>query len=99
MNLAEVFFLIAATALPLLLGAAAALRRKSWWWAAAVGVVIAMVAMIAPQPEAGESRVEVGDLPFLVIVALWVVGLVWLTYYLALRLWVRRRDPRRLVAP
>ncbi len=42
--------------------------------------------MIAPQPEAGESRVAVADLPFLLIVALWVVGLVWLTYYLALRL-------------
>jgi hypothetical protein len=37
----------------------------------------------------------VGDLPFLLIVDLVVVGLVWLAYYLARRLWVRRREPRR----
>ena len=86
-------------ALPVLLGVAAALLRKAWWWAAALGVVIAMVAMIAPQPEAGESRVAAGDFPFLLIVTLWVVGLVWLSYYLALRFWVRRRDPRRSAAP
>jgi hypothetical protein len=84
-NLPEVFLLVAAVALPILLGVAAALLRKAWWWAAAVGVLIAMVAMIAPQPEAGESRVAVGDLPFLLIVDIWVIGLVWLTYYLALK--------------
>ncbi len=98
-NLPEVFLLVAAVALPILLGVAAALLRKAWWWAAAVGVLIAMVAMIAPQPEAGESRVAVGDIPFLLIVGIWVVGLVWLSNYLALKLWVRRRDPRRAAAP
>jgi hypothetical protein len=94
-NSAEVFLLVAAVALPILLGLAAALLRRAWWWAAALGVVIAMVAMIAPRPEAGESRIAAGDLPFLLVVGLWVVGLVGLTYYLAVRLWVRRRDPRR----
>jgi hypothetical protein len=98
-NVAEVFLLVAAVALPLLLGLTAALLRKPWWWAACLGVVIVMVAMIAPQPEPGESRVAVGDLPFLLVVALLVVGLVWLAYYLARRLWVRRREPRRAAAP
>ena len=84
--MAEVFLLVAIVPLPLLLGVAAALLKKPWWWAAALGVVIAMVVMIAPQPEAGESRVATGDIPFLLIVDVWVVGVVWLTNYLARRL-------------
>jgi hypothetical protein len=41
-----------------------------------LGVVMAMIAVIAPEPEAGESRLTSGDLPFLLMVALWVTGLV-----------------------
>ncbi len=98
-KLAELLLLITAVVLPPALGVAAALLRRAWWWAAALGVVIAMVAVIAPEPEAGESRVTPGDLPFLLAVALWVTGLVWLTNYLTLRFWVRRSEPRRAAAP
>jgi hypothetical protein len=99
MKLAEVFLLVAAVVLPPVLGVAAALLRKPWWWAAALAVVIAMVAMIAPQPEAGESRVTSGDLPFMLVVAVWVTGLSWLSNYVARRLWVRPSQPRRAAAP
>jgi predicted cobalt transporter CbtA len=90
---AEIFLLITTVVMPPALGIAAAILRKPWWWAAALGVVIAMIAVIAPEPEAGESRLTSGDLPFLLVVALWVTGLVWLANYLAIRLWVRRRPP------
>jgi hypothetical protein len=97
-KLAEVLLLITAVLLPPALGVAAALLRRAWWWAAMLGVVIAMVAVIAPEPEAGESRVTSGDLPFLLVVALWVISLVWLTNYLTVRFWVRRREPRSAAA-
>jgi hypothetical protein len=62
---AEVLLLITAVVLPPALGVAAALLRRVWWWAAALGVLIAMVAVIAPEPEAGQSCVTPGDLPLL----------------------------------
>ena len=74
---AEVILLITTLVMPLVLGIAAALLRKPWWWAAALGIVIAMIGVIAPEPEAGESRLTAGDLPFLLMVALWVTGLTW----------------------
>jgi hypothetical protein len=47
---AEVILLITTLVMPLVLGVAAALLRKPWWWAAALGVVIAMIGVIAPEP-------------------------------------------------
>ncbi|HET6654440.1 MAG TPA: hypothetical protein VFH10_17515 [Nocardioides sp.] len=90
MNLAEVLLLLALVVLPVVLGAWAALARRPWWWAAAASVVTALVAAIAPTPEAGESRVAAGDLVFLLVVALWVAGLAWLGFFLCRRLWGSR---------
>jgi uncharacterized membrane protein (UPF0136 family) len=92
-KVAEVFLLVSTVVMPLALGVAAALLRKPWWWAAALGVVIAMVAVIVPEPEAGESRLASGDIPFLLVVVLWVTSLVWLANYLVTKFWVRRRQP------
>ena len=90
MNLAEALLLVAAAVLPVVLGVAAALARRPWWWAAAAAVLLAASAMIAPQPEAGESRLAWGDMPFVLVVALFVAGLVWLSNLLARRLVARR---------
>ena len=57
-----------------------------------MAVVVAMVAMIAPEPEAGESRFAWGDLPFVLLVVLFVTGLAWLSHLIARRFLVRRRD-------
>lgn len=82
--------MVAAVVLSVGLGVAAALARRPWWWAAVVAVLVAAVAMIAPQPEAGESRLAWGDVPFVLVVALFVAGLVWLSNFLARRLVARR---------
>jgi hypothetical protein len=47
--------------------------------------VVFLVAALAPEPEEGESRLAVGDLGFLVVVALIVAGLTWLGAWLARR--------------
>ena len=91
MNVAELGLLLAAVVLPLILGVVAALMKRPWWWAAIVAVVVAMVAAIAPTPEPGEARLVAGDLPFLLIVAAVVSGLVWLGSFLTRRL-LRRSD-------
>jgi hypothetical protein len=96
---AEVILLITTLVMPLVLGIAAALLRKPWWWAAALGIVIAMIGVIAPAPEAGESRLTAGDLPFLLMVALWVTCLAWLANYLVVRLWIRPRQPGAATRP
>ena len=83
--MAEVLFVIAAFALPILAGAAARLLGRPWWWGALVAVVVMLVAAIAPEPEEGESRLVAGDLVFLLIVALVVAGLAWLGARLARR--------------
>jgi uncharacterized membrane protein YkvI len=81
--MAEVFFVLAALALPILAGAAARVLGRPWWWGAIVAVVVMLVAAIAPEPEEGESRLVAGDLVFLLIVALVVAGLAWLGARLA----------------
>ena len=91
MNVAELGLLLAAVVLPLILGVVAALMKRPWWWAAIVDVVVAMVAAIAPTPEPGEARLAAGDVPFLLIVAAVVSGLVWLGSFLTRRL-LRRSD-------
>lgn len=85
MNIAELGLLLAALVLPLMLGMVAALMKRPWWWAAIVAVLVAMVAAIAPTPEPGEARLVAGDIPFLLIVAAVVAGLVWLGWFLTCR--------------
>jgi uncharacterized membrane protein YkvI len=80
---AEVLFVLAAFALPILAGAAARLLGRPWWWGAILAIVFMLVAAIAPEPEEGESRLVAGDLVFLLIVALVVAGLAWLGARLA----------------
>jgi flagellar biogenesis protein FliO len=38
---------------------------------------VVVVAAIAPEPEEGESRVDGGDVGFLVVVVLFVAALTW----------------------
>ena len=86
MNLAETVLLVIVIALPLLLGAAAAMIRRPWWWAAVLALILALIAMIAPEPEPGESRLAVGDLPFVLAVCVVVVLLVLLGNLIGRRL-------------
>jgi hypothetical protein len=78
MNVAEVLLVVVVLALPLLLGAGAAMIRRPWWWAALVAVTLGFIAMVAPEPEPGESRLAAEDLGFVVLVLAVVVLIVWL---------------------
>ena len=49
-------------------------------------MVVVLAAAIAPEPEAGESRLRAGDVPFLLVVALIVTGIVLLGARVARRL-------------
>nr|WP_294692844.1 hypothetical protein [uncultured Friedmanniella sp.] len=89
MNFAEWLLLLAVVFLPLVLGAAAALARKPWWWAAVVAVVLAMAAMIAPEPEAGQARLAWGDVAFVLVISVFVTVLVWLSNFVVRKFWVR----------
>jgi hypothetical protein len=82
---AEALLLMAVIAIPVALGAAATYLRRPWWLAALGAIVVFLVAALAPEPEEGESRLAVGDLGFLVVVALIVAGLTWLGARLARR--------------
>jgi hypothetical protein len=94
MNAAEMSLVVAILLLPPALGVAAAVARKPWWWAAAAAVVLAMAAAIVPTPEPGESRLAVGDIPFLLVLAAWVTGLAVLGFTLTRRLRVERPGSR-----
>jgi hypothetical protein len=86
MNGAEVGLLLAVLVLPVLLGAWTGATGRPWWWAAAVCVVTLFVAAVAPEPEPGESRLVAGDLAFLLVVAAFVSGLVWVSAWVARRM-------------
>jgi hypothetical protein len=92
--MAEVLFLVAALAVPLVVGAATAYLDRPWWWGAVVAVVLALVAAVAPEPEEGESRLVAGDLVFLLLVALVVAGLTWVGAWAGRRLRQARSTPR-----
>jgi hypothetical protein len=75
---AEIVLLVAVVLVPLAVGAATSYLWRPWWWGAVLAVAVFLAAAIAPEPEAGESRIAAGDLVFLLVVALWVAGLTWL---------------------
>jgi hypothetical protein len=83
---AEIALVIAAFALPLLIGAVTVVLGRPWWWGAGAAIVVFLVAAIAPTPEEGESRLVLGDLVFLLVVALIVAGLTWVGAWMAGRL-------------
>jgi hypothetical protein len=91
MNVAEAVLLVVVIALPLVLGAVVAMIRRPWWWAAVLAVLIAFVAMVAPEPEPGESRLAVGDLGFILVVCAVVVVLVLLGNFVGRRFARNRR--------
>ena len=87
--MAEALLLVAVVAIPIALGVAATYLRRPWWLAALVAIAVFLIAALAPEPEEGESRLAVGDLGFLAVVALIVAGLTWLGA------WSARRFRRR----
>ena len=91
MSFAELLLLLTLLPLPIVLGMFAAYFQKPWWWAALVAVVLAMLATIAPTPEAGQPRVAAGDLLFLLVVALWAAAVAWAGWFLARRLLAGRQ--------
>ena len=92
--MADALLLLALVAVPLVVGAAVGYTQKPWWWAAAASVVVFVVAVLAPTPEEGESRVAAGDLGFLAVASLVVAALAWVGAALGRRL-ARRRGAVR----
>jgi hypothetical protein len=90
---ADVLVLLAVVAVPLGIGALTAYLERPWWWGALVAVVLAVVALVAPEPEEGESRLVAGDIVFLLVVALLIAALTWLGA------WGTRRLRRRPSTP
>jgi len=86
MGPAELVLLFAVVLAPLILGAALGYTNRPWWWGAVAAVVLFLIAAITPEPEAGEPRVAAGDLGFLAVVALVVIGLTWLGSFLGRRI-------------
>jgi hypothetical protein len=79
---AEVLLIIAVFLLPVVAGGIARLAGRPWWLGALLAIVVILVAALAPEPEAGQSRLVAGDLVFLLIVALIAAGLAWLGAWL-----------------
>ena len=88
--MAEVGLLLAVVAAPILIGVGMSYLRRPWWWGAVAAICIFLVAALAPSPEESESRVALGDLGFLVIVAAIVALLVWIGSWLTGR--IRRKS-------
>ena len=84
--MAEALLAFVVLVLPLALGAALEHLRRPWWWAAVAAVVLVVLAAVVPEPEAGEARLQEGDLVFLLIIALIAVALARLGALLARRL-------------
>lgn len=91
--MADVGLLLAVVVVPVLLGVGMSYLRRPWWWGAVAAICIFLVAALAPTPEEGESRVALGDLGFLIIVAVIVALLVWFGSWLTAR--VRRKSASR----
>ena len=89
-RMAEVGLLLAVVAVPILIGVGMSYLRRPWWWGAVAAICIFLVAALAPPPEEGESRVALGDIGFLVIVAAIVALLVWIGSWLTGR--IRRKS-------
>jgi drug/metabolite transporter (DMT)-like permease len=79
---AEVVLFVAVLVVPVLIGAVVRYLRRPWWWGASLAVAVVFVAAIAPAPEEGESRLVLGDLVFLAVVAAIASALVWLGAWL-----------------
>ena len=92
--MADVILLLGLVGIPLGVGAALGYAQKPWWWAAAASVVLFVVAVIAPEPEEGESRAAAGDLGFLAVASVVVGALAWVGAALGRRL-ARRRAAAR----
>lgn len=84
--MAEAVLFVVALALPILIGAALAYLGRPWWWGALAAIALAFLAAIAPTPEEGESRLALGDVGFLAVLALFVAALTWLGSLLGRRL-------------
>lgn len=81
--MAEIALAVAVLASPILIGAVLAYAGRPWWWGAIVSIALFVVAAVAPEPEEGESRLALGDLGFLAVVALFVAALTWLGFLAA----------------
>ena len=88
--MAEVGFLLAVIAVPILIGVGMSYLRRPWWWGAVAAICIVVVAALAPPPAEGESRVKFGDRGGLIIVAAIVTLLVWISAWLTGR--IRRKS-------
>ena len=84
--MAEVGFLLAVIAAPILIGVGMSYLRRPWWWGAVAAICIVVVAALAPAPAEGESRVKFGDRGGLIIVAAIVTVLVWISAWLTGRI-------------
>lgn len=76
--------------MPLAIGAVTEYLRRPWLWGALLAVAVFLIAAIAPEPEEGESRVDGGDLGFLLVVAILVAVFTWFGA------WVTRRVRRTI---
>ncbi len=88
--MAEILLLLSIVAAPLAAGALATLLSRPWWWGAILSIAVFLLAALVPEPEEGESRLVAGDLIFLLVVALVIVGLAWLGAW-ATRRWFGSR--------
>jgi MFS family permease len=85
----DAIFLLGLVGVPLLVGAVLGYLRGPWRWAAVAAVAVFLLLVILPAPEEGESRVESGDIVFLLVASLVVAALAWVGALLGW--WLARR--------
>ena len=88
--MAEVGFLLAVIAVPILIGVGMSYFRRPWWRGAVAAICIVVVVALAPPPAEGESRVKFGDRGGFIILAGVVTLLVWISAWLTGR--IRRKS-------